>query len=162
MNSLLQSQFMQVALPIMVTLVVTIWTSQWSQNKRFDDLNGRFADLREDLKYRFDDINRRFDEVSTPGSNASRQNSIITKSARSGWKSGHLRSPDAFRKSDRWQLHSHRPSHLLWLTEVFQNPVVDRRETLANIALQHIGISPCAFLCPFERPMRPEALPAGE
>jgi hypothetical protein len=48
--------FLSVALPIMVTLVATVWIAQWSQNKRFDD-------LKEDMNRRFEDINRRFDEV---------------------------------------------------------------------------------------------------
>ena len=60
-------QFLSVALPIMVTLVATVWIAQWSQNKRFDDLkadiNRRFGDLEK----RFDDLkadmNRRFEEV---------------------------------------------------------------------------------------------------
>ena len=64
MNSALQ-QFLSVALPIMVTLVATIWIAQWSQNKRFDDMGKRF----EDLGKRFDDLksdmNRRFDRVET-------------------------------------------------------------------------------------------------
>jgi hypothetical protein len=62
-------QFMSVALPIMVTLVATIWIAQWSQNKRFDDLNRRFDDLKEDMNRRFDglqtDVNRRFDSLKT-------------------------------------------------------------------------------------------------
>jgi hypothetical protein len=48
MNLALQ-KFVSVALPIMVTLVATIWIAQWSQNKRFDDLK--------------DGINRRLDEI---------------------------------------------------------------------------------------------------
>lgn len=51
----------------MVTLVATIWIAQWSQNKRFDDLNRRFDDLKADVNRRFDslksDMDRRFDEV---------------------------------------------------------------------------------------------------
>jgi hypothetical protein len=55
-NPALQS-FISVALPIMVTLVATIWIASWSQNKRFDD-------LRSDMNRRFDDTNRRIDEVA--------------------------------------------------------------------------------------------------
>lgn len=55
MNQALQL-FVSVALPIMVTLVATIWIAQWSQNKRFDD-------LKEDINRRFDEVNRRIDEV---------------------------------------------------------------------------------------------------
>ncbi len=60
-------QFVSVALPIMVTLMVTVWTAQWSQNKRFDNLNKRFDDLKADMNRRFADIHsdmiRRFDSV---------------------------------------------------------------------------------------------------
>ena len=48
-------QFVTVALPIMVTLVATIWIASWSQNKRFDD-------LRSDMAARFAEVNRRIDE----------------------------------------------------------------------------------------------------
>lgn len=48
--------FLTVALPIMVTLVATVWIAQWSQNKRFDDLKA-------DINRRFDEVNRRFDEI---------------------------------------------------------------------------------------------------
>jgi tetrahydromethanopterin S-methyltransferase subunit G len=61
-------QFLSVALPIMVTLVATIWIAQWSQNKRFDDVNNRISDLNSDLNARIadlrSDMNRRFDEVN--------------------------------------------------------------------------------------------------
>jgi hypothetical protein len=67
MNPAMLQQFLSVALPIMVTLVATIWIAQWSQNKRFDDLNRRFDDLKSDMNRRFDDlkadVDRRFDEV---------------------------------------------------------------------------------------------------
>jgi predicted nuclease with TOPRIM domain len=49
-------QFLSVALPIMVTLVATVWTAQWSQNKRFDD-------LKDDINRRFEEVHRRLDEV---------------------------------------------------------------------------------------------------
>ena len=60
MNPALQ-QFVSVALPIMVTLVATIWLASWSQNKRFDDLSKRF----DDINKRFDDHNDRFDDLTT-------------------------------------------------------------------------------------------------
>jgi hypothetical protein len=49
-------QFVSVALPIMLTLVVTIWLASWSQNKRFDD-------LRSDMSARFAEVHRRIDEI---------------------------------------------------------------------------------------------------
>ena len=54
-------QFLSVALPIMVTLVATIWLASWSQNKRFEDINGRFDDFRSDMNWRLDEIVARLD-----------------------------------------------------------------------------------------------------
>jgi hypothetical protein len=45
MNQLLQQPFFQVTLPIVVTLVVTIWLASWSQNKRFDDIHCRLDEI---------------------------------------------------------------------------------------------------------------------
>lgn len=56
-------QFVSVALPIMVTLVATIWIASWSQNKRFDDINRRFDDLRAELNARFAEVKRRINEI---------------------------------------------------------------------------------------------------
>jgi serine phosphatase RsbU (regulator of sigma subunit) len=53
-------QFVSVALPIMVTLVATIWIAQWSQNKRFDDLKDS---LRSEMNSRFNEVNRRLDAI---------------------------------------------------------------------------------------------------
>jgi hypothetical protein len=50
--AILNSQFVQVALPLMLTLSIAAW---WN-NKRVDD-------LRSDMNRRFDDANRRFDEI---------------------------------------------------------------------------------------------------
>ena len=57
--AIFQSAFFTVALPIMVTLMATVWTAQWSQNKRFDDLSRRFDDLKADMNRRFEEINQR-------------------------------------------------------------------------------------------------------
>ena len=66
MNPGLQ-QFISVALPIMVTLIATIWIASWSQNKRFDDWTKRFEELRADMNRRFSDMtiesNARFDDL---------------------------------------------------------------------------------------------------
>jgi predicted signal transduction protein with EAL and GGDEF domain len=67
-------QFVTIPLPIMVTLVVTIWLASWIQNRRIDelsnrwgdqgtDLNKRFDDLRSDMNARFTEVNRRMDVV---------------------------------------------------------------------------------------------------
>jgi hypothetical protein len=66
MNSVLP-QFLSVSLPIMVTLVATIWIASWWQNKRFDDLRGdinaRFESFRSDMNRRFDEVNIRLDRI---------------------------------------------------------------------------------------------------
>jgi hypothetical protein len=62
MNPAVQ-QFVSVALPIMVTLVATIWIAQWSQNKRFDDLNRRFDDLKTDMNCRFEELIKRLERI---------------------------------------------------------------------------------------------------
>ena len=51
-------QFVSIALPIMVTIVLTFWTAQRSRNKRFDD-------FKTDMNRNFDSIERclqRFDK----------------------------------------------------------------------------------------------------
>jgi archaellum component FlaC len=58
-------QFLSVALPIMVTLVATIGIAQWSQNKRFDDVNKRIDDLRLDFNHRFDAIEQRLERIES-------------------------------------------------------------------------------------------------
>jgi len=56
MNPFLQIPFVQIALPIMITLVATIWIASWSQNKRFDD-------LRQDMGHRFNELRRDLDQI---------------------------------------------------------------------------------------------------
>jgi hypothetical protein len=55
MNTVLP-QFLSVSLPIMVTLVATIWIASWAQNKGFDDLMG-------DMNRRFDEVNVRLERI---------------------------------------------------------------------------------------------------
>ncbi len=61
--AILNSPFMQVALPIMVTFAI----ATWYQSKRVDDLrldmSKRMDDLRSDMIGRFDEVNRRFDRL---------------------------------------------------------------------------------------------------
>ena len=70
-KSVLQSPFFTVALPIVVTLIVSIVV----QNKRMDELSKRiddlradmgrgFNDLRTDMNRQFDGVNRQFDGVN--------------------------------------------------------------------------------------------------
>ena len=91
MNPFLQSPFVQIALPIMITLVATIWIASWSQNKRFDD-------LRQDMDRRFSELRRDLDQIIA-GSIVSSRSSKVTNNALSGWKSGLRLSGGAIRES---------------------------------------------------------------
>ena len=64
MNGAIQN-FLSISLPIMFTLVGTIWVASWSQNKRFDDLRSDLHSRFDNVNKRFDDMNRRFDDVTT-------------------------------------------------------------------------------------------------
>lgn len=59
MNNLLQQPFIQVALPIVITLAL----GMFYQNKRLDDLNKRIDDLMAYMGTRFDEINKRLDRI---------------------------------------------------------------------------------------------------
>ncbi len=50
-----QTPFVQIALPIVITLIV----AAWNNNKRFDDMNRRF----DDMNHRFDAVDKRFDRI---------------------------------------------------------------------------------------------------
>jgi hypothetical protein len=50
--AVLNTQFVQVALPLMLTLSIAAW---WN-NKRVDDLRGDMKDLKGDMNRRFDRI----------------------------------------------------------------------------------------------------------
>ncbi len=58
--AILNSQFVQVALPLMVTLTIAAWLN----SKGIDGLGKRIDDLRSEMNRRFEDVNRRFDEVN--------------------------------------------------------------------------------------------------
>jgi len=59
--------FLTVALPIMVTMIATIWIAQWSQNKRLDELsaslNKRIDELRSEMMARFAEVFARLDRI---------------------------------------------------------------------------------------------------
>ena len=61
--AILNSPFMQVALPIIVTFSV----ATWYQSKRIDDLrsdiNTRFKDLSQDMNRQFGEVTRRLDRI---------------------------------------------------------------------------------------------------
>ena len=58
--AILNTQFVQVALPLMVTLSIAAW---WN-NQRVDDLRADLKDLKSDLNRRFEEISRRFEEMN--------------------------------------------------------------------------------------------------
>jgi len=58
---MLNQPFFQVALPIMVTLVVTVWAATWTQNKRLDEISKRI----DDLARRLDRIEARLDQIES-------------------------------------------------------------------------------------------------
>ncbi len=57
--AMLNNPFVQVALPIMFTILI----ASWFNNKGLDGVNRRIDDLRSDMNKRFDDVNRRVDEL---------------------------------------------------------------------------------------------------
>jgi len=66
MNSLLQQPFFQVTLPIMLTLVVTVWLASWAPNKRLDDIVRRLDNIEARLlaiEARFADFGERLMRV---------------------------------------------------------------------------------------------------
>ena len=52
----LQNPFFTVALPIVITMIVSVATGLALQNKRFDD-------LRSDMNRQFDEVNKRLDRI---------------------------------------------------------------------------------------------------
>ena len=57
--AVLNNPFVQVALPIMFTILIATWIN----NKGFDAINRRIDDLRSDMNKRFDEVNRRLDRI---------------------------------------------------------------------------------------------------
>jgi len=57
--AMLNNPFVQVALPIMFTILIATWIN----NKGFDAINRRIDDLRSDMNKRFDEVNRRLDRI---------------------------------------------------------------------------------------------------
>ena len=66
--AILNIPFIQVALPIMVTLIGGIWLNSKSMdtmNKRIDDTNKRLDDMNRNFNSRFDEIFKRFDNIDS-------------------------------------------------------------------------------------------------
>ena len=57
--AILQSQFVQVALPIMFTVLI----ASWINNKAFDTISRRIDDLRADMNTRFGEVNVRLERI---------------------------------------------------------------------------------------------------
>lgn len=56
---MLNQPFFQVALPIMVTLIVTIWAANWLQNKRIEDLRGDIKEFKKEVLDKLKDLDER-------------------------------------------------------------------------------------------------------
>ena len=68
--AILNNQFVQVALPIMFTILIAAWVNGRGMDrglhgvhKGFDGVNRRLDDLRADMNDRFGDVNRRLDRI---------------------------------------------------------------------------------------------------
>ena len=61
--AVLNNPFVQVALPIMFTILIATWINNKAMDKGLDGVNRRIDDLRSDMNRRFDDVNRRLDRI---------------------------------------------------------------------------------------------------
>jgi hypothetical protein len=60
-----QQPFIQIALPIMITFVLSIWLATWTQNKSFGQLGKRIDDFRADVNARFLSIENRLARIES-------------------------------------------------------------------------------------------------
>jgi hypothetical protein len=66
---MLNQPFFRVSLPIMITILDTVWALIPGNNRRLDDISarlGRIEDRLLGLESGFDAINRRFDDMRDP------------------------------------------------------------------------------------------------
>jgi len=68
--AMLNNPFVQVALPIMFTILIATWINNKAfdkgfdgVNRRIDDVNRRIDELRSDMNERFGEVNRRLDRI---------------------------------------------------------------------------------------------------
>jgi hypothetical protein len=54
MGAMIDQPFFQVALPLMVTILIAVFTATWSNNRRIDEIS-----------HRLDDTNRRLDRLGS-------------------------------------------------------------------------------------------------
>jgi tetrahydromethanopterin S-methyltransferase subunit G len=60
-TAIFQIPFVQIALPIMITMLLTVRVN----SKAFDTLNRRLDDMRTDSNSRFDEVIKRLDRIET-------------------------------------------------------------------------------------------------
>jgi len=61
--AILNNQFVQVALPIMFTVLLAAWINSRGMDKGIEGVNRRLDDLRGDMNDRFGDVSRRLDRI---------------------------------------------------------------------------------------------------
>ena len=61
--AVLNNSFVQVALPIMFTILIATWINNKGFDKGLDGVNRRLDDLRSDMNDRFGEVNRRLDRL---------------------------------------------------------------------------------------------------
>ncbi|MGI8740967.1 MAG: hypothetical protein ACR2NN_00065 [Bryobacteraceae bacterium] len=55
--------FFEVTLPLMVTILISVWAAVSTNNRRLDDMNRRLDDMNRRLDEMKSDTNRRFEEM---------------------------------------------------------------------------------------------------
>jgi hypothetical protein len=61
--AMLNNQFVQVALPIMFTVLLAAWINSRGMDKAIEGVNRRLDDLRADMNDRSGEVNRRLDRI---------------------------------------------------------------------------------------------------
>ena len=61
--AILNNSFMQVALPIMFTVLLAAWINSRGIDKGLEGVSRRLDDLRADMNNRFGEVNRRLDHL---------------------------------------------------------------------------------------------------
>ena len=60
-TAIFQIPFVQIALPIIITMLLTVWVN----GKAFDTLNRRMDDMKTDSNRRLDEVIKRLDRIET-------------------------------------------------------------------------------------------------
>ncbi len=64
-TAIFQIPFVQIALPIMITMMLSVWINNKAFDKAFDTLNRRLDDMRTDSNRSFDEVIKRLDRIET-------------------------------------------------------------------------------------------------